>query len=156
MGSGISKTVFHASAPYKEIAHQEKRAHESSDTNFRVIMQRLDEESRERKILKEKLALYVRDFSEIDSSEGRRRSHHLHESQVDPPTTRCLLKNFKKRNVALGNICTNVTTPSQDSYNIRLDEVFDHTAELYVGEGTLSDASVGDIITWPKNFVGFV
>ncbi|KAF5196084.1 hypothetical protein FRX31_014329 [Thalictrum thalictroides] len=34
MGSGISKTVFHASAPYKEIAQQDKRAHESSETNF--------------------------------------------------------------------------------------------------------------------------
>ncbi|KAF9619693.1 hypothetical protein IFM89_008370 [Coptis chinensis] len=38
-------------------------------------------------------------------------------------------------------------------YNITIDDIFDYTTELYVGEGTFGDISIGDTITWPMRFV---
>ncbi|KAF5202391.1 hypothetical protein FRX31_008022, partial [Thalictrum thalictroides] len=66
-GNGISKTVVHASAPFEIIAQQEKRARESSEMNFRIVMQRLDEETKARKVLEEKLASVLRESSENDN-----------------------------------------------------------------------------------------
>ncbi|KAF5189210.1 hypothetical protein FRX31_021204 [Thalictrum thalictroides] len=153
-GNGISKTVVHASAPFKNIAQQEKRARENSEINFRIVMQRLDEETKARKVLEEKLASVLRDSSENDNGCRVRRSSPTLDTSNDT-STRCLLKNFKKRNVALGNICRD-TTPIEDSYSIIVDEVFDYTTELYIGEGTFGDISIGDMIIWPKPFVAFV
>ncbi|KAF9609284.1 hypothetical protein IFM89_015130 [Coptis chinensis] len=81
----------------------------------------------------------------------RRQSCVFDEVSHAPPSTRCLLKNFRKRTVALGSV-SNVI-PSADSYNITIDDIFDYTTELYVGEGTFGDISIGDTITWPKPFV---
>ncbi|KAF9594713.1 hypothetical protein IFM89_034696 [Coptis chinensis] len=38
LGSGVTKTVYHASAPYKEIAQREKRAAENSESGYEAIM----------------------------------------------------------------------------------------------------------------------
>ncbi|KAF9598450.1 hypothetical protein IFM89_027883 [Coptis chinensis] len=82
---------------------------------------------------------------------ARRQSRVLDEVSHVPPSTQCLLKNFRKRTVALGSVSNDV--PSTDSYNITIDDIFDYTTELYVGEGTFGDISIGDTITWPMPFV---
>ncbi|KAF9604346.1 hypothetical protein IFM89_006353 [Coptis chinensis] len=81
---------------------------------------------------------------------ARRQSRVLDEVSHVPPSTRYLLKNFRKRTVALGSVSNDV--PSTDSYNITIDDIFDYTTELYVGEGTFGDISIGDTITWPMPF----
>ncbi|KAF9626220.1 hypothetical protein IFM89_031347 [Coptis chinensis] len=60
--TGVTKTVVHASAPYIKIVEEEKRKRESTDENVKLVMQRLDEETRERKILAEKLQDYAPEF----------------------------------------------------------------------------------------------
>ncbi|KAF9596995.1 hypothetical protein IFM89_014709 [Coptis chinensis] len=145
LGTSVTKTVIHADVPYKKTAEEEKRKREITDENVRLVMQCLDEESTARKILQEKMEVYVHDHSELGSISQARRSPHV------SPFTRCLLKNFRKRTVALGSVSSDVI--STDSYSITIDDIFDYTAELYVGEGTLADISIGDTITWPKTFV---
>ncbi|KAF9604908.1 hypothetical protein IFM89_011190 [Coptis chinensis] len=140
-----SLTVIHAVAPYKKIAEEEKRKREITDEIVRLVMQRLDEESTARKILEEKMEVYVHDHSELGSTSQARQSPHV------SPFTHCLLKNFRKRTVSLGSMSSDII--SIDSYSITIDDIFDCTAELYVGEGTLADISIGDTITWPKTFV---
>ncbi|KAF9592199.1 hypothetical protein IFM89_012775 [Coptis chinensis] len=161
LGTGVTKTVIHAAAPYKKIAEEEKRKREIIDENVRLVMQRLDEESTARKILQEKMEVYVHDHSELESTSqciAVRASVVLtyctSASKTTPhvsPFTRCLLKNFRKRTVALGSVSSDVI--STDSYSITIDDIFDCTAELYVGERTLADISIGDTIIWPKTFV---
>ncbi|KAF9617387.1 hypothetical protein IFM89_036308 [Coptis chinensis] len=85
-----------------------------------------------------------KDLDNDDVAKARRSPHVS-------PFTRCLLKNFRKRTVALGSVSSDVI--STDSYSITIDDIFDCTAELYVREGTLADISIGDTITWPKTFV---
>ncbi|KAF9626338.1 hypothetical protein IFM89_032187, partial [Coptis chinensis] len=68
LGTGVIKTVIHAAAPYKKIAEEEKRKREITDENVRLVMQRLDEESTARKILQEKMEVYVHDHSELGST----------------------------------------------------------------------------------------
>ncbi|KAF9597299.1 hypothetical protein IFM89_017083 [Coptis chinensis] len=145
LGIGVTKTIIHVVAPYKKIAEEEKRKREITDENVRLVMQRLDEESTAHKILQEKMEVYVHDHSELGSTSQARRSPHV------SPFTRYFLKNFKKRTVVLGSVSSDVI--STDSYSITIDDIFDCTAELYVGEGTLADISIGDTITWPKTFV---
>ncbi|KAF9598504.1 hypothetical protein IFM89_028036 [Coptis chinensis] len=48
LGSGVTKTVYHASSPYKEIAQREKRARENSESGYEAIMARLDEADKAR------------------------------------------------------------------------------------------------------------
>ncbi|KAF9603404.1 hypothetical protein IFM89_035850, partial [Coptis chinensis] len=62
LGTGVTKTVVHASAPYIKIVEEEKRKRESTDENVKLVMQRLDEEMRARKILAEKLEGYAPEF----------------------------------------------------------------------------------------------
>ncbi|KAF9618312.1 hypothetical protein IFM89_000947, partial [Coptis chinensis] len=62
LGTGVTKTVVHASAPYIKIVEEEKRKHEITDENVKLVMQRLDEETRARKILEEKLESYAPQF----------------------------------------------------------------------------------------------
>ncbi|KAF9601814.1 hypothetical protein IFM89_023345, partial [Coptis chinensis] len=62
LGTGVTKTVVHASAPYIKIVEEEKRKHEITDENVKLVMQRLDEETRARKILEEKLEGYAPKF----------------------------------------------------------------------------------------------
>lgn len=59
MGRGISKTSFKVAAPYKEALVQEKRKREQVEVDISVIKQRLDEETRARKLIEEKLAMYA-------------------------------------------------------------------------------------------------
>ncbi|KAF9601102.1 hypothetical protein IFM89_016289 [Coptis chinensis] len=74
---------------------------------------------------------------------------------IRPQSTTCHLKSFiTKTVVALGEVCTYLTTlPS--SYNVRIDEILDDFAPLYEGDGRLGDIVLGDVITWPKNYVVF-
>ncbi|KAF9599220.1 hypothetical protein IFM89_036346 [Coptis chinensis] len=152
LGIGVSKTVVHAAAPYNRIAEEEKRKRGTTNGNFRLVMQRLDEESRARKILEEKLEVYARDPPEFENiSQTRHRSPVVDEESHVMPYGRCLLKNFKRKSVALGSVSSDFT--SSDSYSITVDDIFDYTTELYIGEGTLGDVSIGDTIKWPKTFV---
>ncbi|KAF9623982.1 hypothetical protein IFM89_007425 [Coptis chinensis] len=68
LGTGFTKTIIHVAAPYKKIAEEEKRKREITDENVRPVMQRLDEESTARKILQEKMEVYVHDHSELRST----------------------------------------------------------------------------------------
>ncbi|KAF9626222.1 hypothetical protein IFM89_031349 [Coptis chinensis] len=81
----------------------------------------------------------------------KRQSHVFYEVSHVQQSTRCLLKNFRKRTIALGTVSNDV--PFADSYNITIDDIFDYTTKLYVGEGTFGDISIGDTITWPMPFV---
>ncbi|KAL5701275.1 hypothetical protein ACHQM5_026628 [Ranunculus cassubicifolius] len=77
------------------------------------------------------------------------------ESDTIPASTRCLLKSFTKKNVALGNIRTD-ETPIEGLYQIRMDDIFDPNAELYGGGGTFQDLRFGSTIKWPKIFVEMI
>ncbi|KAF9601086.1 hypothetical protein IFM89_016059 [Coptis chinensis] len=148
----VAKAVVHAAAPYNRIIEEEKRKCETTDGNFRLVMQRLDEESRARKILEEKLEVYARDPPEFENiSQARCRSPVVDEESDVMPFGRCLLKNFKRKSVALGSVSSDFT--SADSYSITVDDIFDYTTELYIGERTLGDVSICNTIKWSKTFV---
>ncbi|KAF9603419.1 hypothetical protein IFM89_036120 [Coptis chinensis] len=90
------------------------------------------------------------DFQEIQQSPVRDDSHNIR-----PQSTTCHLKSFiTKTVVALGEICTYLTTPPS-SYNVQIDEILDDFAPLYEGDGRLGDIVLGDVIAWPKNYVVF-
>ncbi|KAF9592846.1 hypothetical protein IFM89_017811 [Coptis chinensis] len=67
-GSGVTKTVYHASAPYKEIAQREKRARENSELGYEAIMARLDEADKARKILEDEVADLKRQSSGLENA----------------------------------------------------------------------------------------
>ncbi|KAF9616803.1 hypothetical protein IFM89_032653, partial [Coptis chinensis] len=69
LGTGVTKTVVHASAPYIKIVEEEKRKHESTDENVKLVMQRLDEQTRARKILEKKLEGYALVFENTSPQE---------------------------------------------------------------------------------------
>ncbi|KAF9626433.1 hypothetical protein IFM89_033252 [Coptis chinensis] len=62
LGTGVTKTVVHASALYIKIVEEEKRKHEITDENVKLVMQCHDEETRACKILEEKLEGYAPEF----------------------------------------------------------------------------------------------
>ncbi|KAF9588029.1 hypothetical protein IFM89_007204, partial [Coptis chinensis] len=62
LGTGVTKTVVHASAPYIKIVEEKKRKRESTYENVRLVMQHLDKETRARTILEEKLEGYALEF----------------------------------------------------------------------------------------------
>ncbi|KAF9614194.1 hypothetical protein IFM89_015702 [Coptis chinensis] len=68
IGSGVTKTVYHASAPYKEIAQREKRARENSESGYEAIMVRLDEANKARKILEDEVADLKRQSSGLGNA----------------------------------------------------------------------------------------
>lgn len=45
------------------------------------------------------------------------------------------------------------TSPSIDSYNVIIDDIFDYGADLYEGEGTFEDVVLGSTIKWPRILV---
>ncbi|KAF9617989.1 hypothetical protein IFM89_039286 [Coptis chinensis] len=72
LGGGVTKTVYHASAPYKEIAQREKRACESSESGYEAVMARLDEADKARKILENEVADLKRQSSGLgNASQGK-------------------------------------------------------------------------------------
>ncbi|KAF9588115.1 hypothetical protein IFM89_007591 [Coptis chinensis] len=68
LGGGVTKTVYHASAPSKEIAQREKRARESSESGYEAIMARLDEANKARKILEDEVADLKRQSSGLGNA----------------------------------------------------------------------------------------
>ncbi|KAF9606390.1 hypothetical protein IFM89_025079 [Coptis chinensis] len=68
LGGGVTKTVYHASAPYKEIAQREKRARESSESGYEAVMARLDEADKARKILEDEVADLKRQSSGLGNA----------------------------------------------------------------------------------------
>ncbi|KAF9620779.1 hypothetical protein IFM89_014614, partial [Coptis chinensis] len=68
LGGGVTKTVYHASAPYKEIAQREKRACESSESGYEAVMARLDEAGKARKILEDEVADLKRQSSGLGNA----------------------------------------------------------------------------------------
>ncbi|KAF9594613.1 hypothetical protein IFM89_034235 [Coptis chinensis] len=68
LGGGITKTVYHVSAPYKEIAYIEKRARESSESGYEVIMAKLDEAGKAREILEDEVADLKRQSSGLGNT----------------------------------------------------------------------------------------
>lgn len=67
---------------------------------------------------------------------------HVEETMV-PPSTCCLLKNFRKKSVELGNVRITLTT-TEDLYSVTVDAIFDHATNLYEGEGSIGDIFVGN------------
>ncbi|KAL5700383.1 hypothetical protein ACHQM5_025831 [Ranunculus cassubicifolius] len=151
-GGGVSKTVINAAAPYREIAEREKRKREDTETNFSVVMQRLDEETKTRKILEEKLA-HLAELYASDNQAGQCSTTPA-ETHAFPQSTRCLVKSFRNKTLALGNVRTDVM-PENDSYQIRIADIFDHSAELYEG-GTFEDIRIGSTIMWPKHSIELI
>ncbi|KAF9601101.1 hypothetical protein IFM89_016288 [Coptis chinensis] len=68
LGSGVTKTVYHASSPYKEIAQRDKRARENSESGYEEIMARLDEADKARKILEDEVADLKRQSSGLGNA----------------------------------------------------------------------------------------
>ncbi|KAF9600464.1 hypothetical protein IFM89_009379 [Coptis chinensis] len=68
LGGGVTKTVYHASAPYKEIAQREKRARESSESGYETVMARLDEADKARKILEDEVVDLKRQSSGLGNA----------------------------------------------------------------------------------------
>ncbi|KAF9612900.1 hypothetical protein IFM89_004316 [Coptis chinensis] len=68
LGGGVTKTIYHASTPYKEIAQREKRAHESSESGYEAVMARLDEADKARKILEDEVADLKRQSSGLGNA----------------------------------------------------------------------------------------
>ncbi|KAF9599468.1 hypothetical protein IFM89_038562 [Coptis chinensis] len=68
LGGGVTKTVYHASAPYKEIAQREKRVHESSESGYEAVMARPDEADKARKILEDEVADLKRQSSGLGNA----------------------------------------------------------------------------------------
>ncbi|KAF9616651.1 hypothetical protein IFM89_031515 [Coptis chinensis] len=130
LGTGVSKAVVHAAAPYNRIIEEEKRKRETTDGNFKLVMQRLDEESRAHKIMEEKLEVYARDPLEFEKIFARCYA-------IRTMSIKELQGNLA---VALGSVSSDFT--SADSYSITVDDIFDYTTELYIGEGTLGDVSI--------------
>ncbi|KAL5710039.1 hypothetical protein ACHQM5_020651 [Ranunculus cassubicifolius] len=151
-GGGVSKTVINAAAPYREIVEREKRKREDTETNFSVVMERLDEETKARKIL-EKLA-HLADLSASDNQAGQCSTTPSAETHAFPQSTCCLVKSFRNKTLALGNVRTDVM-PENDSYQIRIVDIFDHSAELYEG-GTFEDIRIGSTIMWPKHSIELI
>ncbi|KAL5718748.1 hypothetical protein ACHQM5_011618 [Ranunculus cassubicifolius] len=77
------------------------------------------------------------------------------ESQVLPTSSKCLLKNFSKGVVALGDVRRDVQS-CEDSYIVRIDDIFEPATQLYEGEGSLGDITISSSISWPKNFVKMI
>ncbi|KAF9594309.1 hypothetical protein IFM89_030088, partial [Coptis chinensis] len=68
LGGGVTKTVYHASAPYKEIAQREKRARESSESGYEAVMARLNEADKARKILEDEVVDLKRQSSGLGNA----------------------------------------------------------------------------------------
>ncbi|KAL5721905.1 hypothetical protein ACHQM5_005490 [Ranunculus cassubicifolius] len=117
--SGVSKTVLHLAAPYKEIARRGKRKRKETEEKFKLIVERLDEETRARKILEQILASHFSSTLEFHNSNQARCSTSStslgEESQVLPTSSKCLLKNFSKGVVELGDVRRDVQS-CEDSY----------------------------------------
>ncbi|KAF9613011.1 hypothetical protein IFM89_004865, partial [Coptis chinensis] len=64
----VSQRLYRASAPYKEIAQQEKRARESNKSSYEVIMARLDEADKARKILEDEVTDLKRQSSRLGNA----------------------------------------------------------------------------------------
>ncbi|KAF9619724.1 hypothetical protein IFM89_009066 [Coptis chinensis] len=157
LGGGVTKTVYHASAPYKEIAQREKRARESSESGYEAVMARLDEADKARKILEDEVADLKRQSSGLGnaSQEIQQSPVRGNSRDIRPQSTTCHLKSYiTKTVVALGEVCTYLPTPPS-SYKVRIDEILDDFAPLYEGDGRLGDIVLGDVIAWPKNYVVF-
>ncbi|KAF9598308.1 hypothetical protein IFM89_026597 [Coptis chinensis] len=64
----VSQRLYCASAPYKEIAQQEKRARESNKSSYEAIMARLDEVDKARKILEDEVTDLKRQSSRLGNA----------------------------------------------------------------------------------------
>ncbi|KAL5708408.1 hypothetical protein ACHQM5_019205 [Ranunculus cassubicifolius] len=146
-------------APYKEIAQREKRKRKETEEQFKLLSERLDEETKARKILEQKLASHFPSTSEFHNSSQAHCSTSStslgEESQVLPTSTKCLLKNFRKGVVALGYVRRDVQS-CEDTYMVRIDDIFEPATQLYEGEGSLGDITISSSIPWPKNFVKMI
>lgn len=70
-------------------------------------------------------------------------------------STHCLLKNFKNKTIALGDIRTDIAV-SEDLCSVMIDEIFDYAADLYGTEGTFEEIIAGSTIKWPKFLVQMI
>lgn len=67
-----------------------------------------------------------------------------------------ILRNMRKRVVAVGYIFTNMP-PIDDEYHLVLiDEICLPSENLCEGEGTFKDVSTGDKVMWPQHYVFLV
>ncbi|KAF9587492.1 hypothetical protein IFM89_003431 [Coptis chinensis] len=84
LGSGVTKTVYHSSAPYKEIAQREKRARENSESGYEAIMARLDEVDKAHKILEDEVADLKRQSSGLGNASQEYNNHQPDDSPQYP------------------------------------------------------------------------
>ncbi|KAL5709542.1 hypothetical protein ACHQM5_020221 [Ranunculus cassubicifolius] len=152
--NGVTKTVLEAAAPYKKIAECEKRKREDTDAKYDSLSQRLDEELAARKSLEEKLS-HNPTSSTFVNYDQERCSPAFDGSQVRPPSSNCLLMNFKKKPVALGVVRWDETT-NADLYRVRIDDIYDYETDLFEEDGKLGDISVCSTITWPKVLIKMI
>ncbi|KAI3868821.1 hypothetical protein MKX03_017269 [Papaver bracteatum] len=66
---------------------------------------------------------------------------------------RVILKNMRKRAVAVGYIFTNRPPIDDECHLFLIDEVCLPSENLYEGDGTFKDVSIGDKVMWPQQFV---
>ncbi|OVA17168.1 hypothetical protein BVC80_1305g8 [Macleaya cordata] len=163
MGDGVSKTAIRALAPSREIARKEKHHNEIMKNKMDSIEKAYEEQSRAQKGLQEEVAalkemLQSTPRSSHQSSESGSTSQMYassFESPSDLPSKNCLLRNLRKKIVALGRINTDAA-PAVETYNIIVDAIYDNNEYLCDREEKFGDIMVGDLINWPKAFVEFL
>ncbi|KAI3897847.1 hypothetical protein MKX03_011218 [Papaver bracteatum] len=70
-----------------------------------------------------------------------------------PRTQRVILRNMRKRTVALGLIDMSRPPIDDENYLVLIDEVCLPSESLCEGEGTFKDVTRGDKIMWPQQLV---
>ncbi|KAJ6846426.1 uncharacterized protein M6B38_280785 [Iris pallida] len=146
MGQGVSKTEIRASAASREIARREKQKNDA-------MLNRIEN-------LEETVASLQTVGSNTSRSSQSSSQFHApspsegHDHSTLPIKT-CLLKNFRKKAVAIGRV--NTDAPCNDeAYNIIVDDVFYGNEMLFDRDGKFDDITVGEMINWPKYSVQFV
>ncbi|KAI3876474.1 hypothetical protein MKX03_030291 [Papaver bracteatum] len=66
---------------------------------------------------------------------------------------RVILKNMRKRSVAVGYIFTNRPPIDDEFHLVLIDEICLPSESLCEGDGTFRDVSIGDKVMWPQQYV---
>ncbi|KAI3844952.1 hypothetical protein MKX03_032956 [Papaver bracteatum] len=73
-----------------------------------------------------------------------------------PRTQRVILRNMRKRTVALGLIDMSRPPINAENYLVVTDVICLPSESLFEGEGTFKDVTRGDKIMWPQHYVWLV
>ncbi|KAI3872496.1 hypothetical protein MKX03_014596 [Papaver bracteatum] len=87
---------------------------------------------------------------------AERQDNNTSQPSTAPPlqnqATGCILRNLRKKVVALGRVNFS-TSPNDENYEVIVDVIVDKHMELCVGDGKLGDIVLGEMIEWPKQYV---